>query len=103
LKAEITIPPELVSAIVEDVVARLRPMIATRKEEVSDAILTPEQLAQSLQVTKQWIYERVSLGEIPHTKVGRYLRFRKSVIDKWIDSISLPSSNHLSKPLKAMK
>jgi excisionase family DNA binding protein len=99
VKAELNIPPELVSAIAEEVVASLKPLLTARKA-VEDAILTPDQLAGYLHVTKQWVYERVHLGEIPHTKVGKYLRFRKSAIEKWIETQSAPAVSPLSRKLK---
>jgi excisionase family DNA binding protein len=103
MKVELGIPPELVTAIAQAVTEELKPLIASRKVEAQDDILTPEQLAEYLQVSKQWVYERVSLGEIPHTKVGKYLRFRKTAIEKWIESQSIPATNPLSRSLKVIK
>jgi len=103
VKVEIPIPPEVIGAIAKEVADNLKPLLASRKVENQDAILTPEQLAEYLRVSKQWVYQRVSLEKIPHTKVGKYLRFRKSAIDKWIESQSVPTSNPLSRSLKAIK
>ena len=103
MKIEIPIPPEVIGAIVKEITDNLKPLLATRKTENQDAILTPQQLAEYLRVSRQWVYERVSLGEIPHIKVGKYLRFRKSHIDNWIESQFIPASNPLSRPLKELK
>ena len=78
----------------------MRPLLVPKKGEDEDAIFTPEQLAGYLQVTKQWVYERVALGEIPYAKVGKYLRFRKSAIDRWVESQSCPTSSTLSRRLQ---
>lgn len=48
-------------------------------------ILTAKQLADYLQVNKLTIYKRVRLGEIPTVKMGRALRFKKDIIDKWLE------------------
>ena len=48
-------------------------------------ILTAKQLADYLQVNELTIYKRVRLGEIPTVKMGRALRFKKDIIDKWLE------------------
>lgn len=103
MKVELDIHPELITAIAQAVTEELKPLIANRKIEAHDDLLTPGELAKYLQIRKQWVYERVSLGEIPYTKVGKYLRFRKTAIDKWIESQSVPAVNHLSRSLKVIK
>ena len=54
-------------------------------------ILTPEQLAQRLQVKPSWVYEqtRVRAGirdadSLPYIKMGRYLRFDWSDVLEWL-------------------
>lgn len=48
-------------------------------------IMTTRQLADYLQLNELTIYKRVQLGEIPVVKVGRVLRFKKNIIDKWLE------------------
>ena len=48
-------------------------------------VMTAKQLADYLQLNELTIYKRVRLGEIPVVKVGRALRFKKEVIDKWLE------------------
>lgn len=48
-------------------------------------VMTAKQLADYLQVNELTIYKRVRLGEIPVVKVGRVLRFKKDLIDKWLE------------------
>ena len=102
LKLETNVPQELLQEIAQKVVWELRPLLGKRSRDADDPYLTPDQLALYLGVTKQWVYERVHLGELPYIKVGRFLRFRKSVIDKWLESISVPASNPLSRSLKVI-
>ena len=51
-----------------------------------DIILNKKKLARYLNVDVSWIDKKVSANEIPFFKIGKYVRFRKPNIDKWIDS-----------------
>jgi len=48
-------------------------------------IMTAKQLADYLRVNELTIYKRVRLGEIPVVKIGRALRFKKDIIDRWLE------------------
>ena len=48
-------------------------------------VMTVKQLAGYLQLNELTIYKRVRLGEIPAVKVERSLRFKKDVIDRWLE------------------
>jgi excisionase family DNA binding protein len=50
-------------------------------------LLTAEELAERLRVTKCWIYTEVRAGRLPHVRLGRYVRFRADAIDSWIEQI----------------
>ena len=41
----------------------------------------------------QWVYERTSKNEIPHMKVGKYLRFKQQTIKHWAGGMSVPDVN----------
>lgn len=41
-------------------------------------------LAGLLGVPISWVYERTARGEIPHYRVGRYIRFRISEVEHWL-------------------
>jgi hypothetical protein len=46
--------------------------------DVSQELLTIDELAERLKVPKSWIYSRTRLkgpGALPHLKLGKYLRF----------------------------
>jgi excisionase family DNA binding protein len=47
-------------------------------------ILTPEELAEYLKIPANSIYDM--LNEIPHLVLAGRVRFRRSSIDKWLDS-----------------
>lgn len=54
-----------------------------------DEIMTIDELAKYLKVTKKTIYYLIYQKSLPTVKFGsRLLRFRKSDIDKWIESKS---------------
>lgn len=48
-------------------------------------VMTAKQLAEYLQLNELTIYKRVRLGEIPAVKMGKALRFKKEVIDRWLE------------------
>ena len=55
-----------------------------------DDVLTIEELAIYLKISKSTLYKLVREGKIPAQKVGRHWRFRKMAIDRWLDEARLP-------------
>lgn len=51
-----------------------------------DEMLTIEELAAYLKLKPQTIYKWAQTGKIPGAKFGKEWRFRRSTIEKWIDS-----------------
>jgi excisionase family DNA binding protein len=102
LKVETDFPDPVIEAIAERVVASLRPLLV-RRQDPPDAILTTDQLAEYLGIGKQRVYEAASRKTIPFFKVGKSLRFRKSSIDKWIESQSVPVASRRFRPLDNVK
>lgn len=47
--------------------------------------MTVKQLSDYLQLNELTIYKKVRLGEIPAVKMGKALRFKKEIIDKWLE------------------
>ncbi len=47
-------------------------------------LLTVDQLAERLGVTKDWIWAQTRAGQIPHVQLGRYRRFREEAIEEWL-------------------
>lgn len=76
-----------IKAIAQTVVEMLRPILSGKGNSRSDdVIFDVPGLAEYLKVDDSWVYKQVSLKTIPYFKNGKYTRFRKSAIDKWIDS-----------------
>jgi excisionase family DNA binding protein len=51
-------------------------------------LLTVDEIAAALRVSPSWVYERVrkrGRDQMPHVKIGKYLRFRLSEVRTWID------------------
>jgi excisionase family DNA binding protein len=95
-------PDPVIEAIAQRVVATLRPLLV-RKLDTPDDILTVDQLAVYLGIGKQRVYEAVSRNTIPYFKVGKSLRFKKSAVDKWIESKSVPVASPRFRPLGIVK
>jgi len=47
--------------------------------------MTAEQLAAYLSFSKNWIYRKAEAGELPGIKIGNRWRFKKSIIDRWLE------------------
>jgi excisionase family DNA binding protein len=104
MKAELTLPQELVDLIADKVFEKLKPLISGHGEHEEENIYTPETLSQYLQVDISWVYRQVSDKTIPYFKTGKYVRFKKSSIDKWITSREkqpIPKFRHLRNRLTA--
>jgi excisionase family DNA binding protein len=85
--------PEDIKAIAEAVLQGQKTFLeGTDKRYEDDALFDVQGLAEYLHVSKQWVYERTHLREIPHIKVQGLLRFRKREIDKWLNSHNVPST-----------
>jgi len=58
-------------------------------------VMTIDDLASYLQVSKSSLYKLAQDGKVPGQKVGRYWRFHKAAIDAWLmDNKSRPSAMH---------
>lgn len=55
-------------------------------------VLTIEELAVYLKISKSTLYKLVREGKIPSQKIGRHWRFRKGAIDHWLDDLPAESS-----------
>lgn len=53
-----------------------------------DQVLTIDELATYLKVSKSTLYKLVQEGKVPGQKVGRHWRFRRETIDRWLDRTS---------------
>lgn len=49
-----------------------------------DQVLTIEELAAYLKISKSTLYKLAQNGEVPGQKVGKHWRFRRDIIDQWM-------------------
>ena len=54
-------------------------------DELPGDVLTIEELAIYLKISKSSLYKIVREGKIPAQKVGRHWRFLKKAIDRWLE------------------
>ena len=52
----------------------------------SSSVLTIEDLAEYLKISKSTLYKLAQRGELPGIKVGRHWRFHKNAVDEWLKS-----------------
>ena len=48
-------------------------------------LLTADEVAQQLRVTRFRVYELARRGDLPAVKLGRTLRFSQTTLREWID------------------
>jgi excisionase family DNA binding protein len=47
-------------------------------------LLTVDEVADRLGVTRDWVWAQARAGRIPHVQLGRYRRFREETLDAWL-------------------
>lgn len=100
MKAEFNIDLE---SLTEEITAKIVKALQrqhTNCKAQDDQLFTVKSLAEYLAVSDQWVYERIQRHEIPVLKVGKFPRFKKSDIEKWLDTLKTPAMNVLSSRLK---
>jgi len=65
----------------------------------TDPLLTADEVAALLQVTKAWVYAQTRAERIPHVPLGRYVRYRRSAVLQWISELERSSSVRVRMPL----
>jgi excisionase family DNA binding protein len=50
-------------------------------------LLTADEVAGLLRMTPAWVYAETRRNRIPHMRLGRYFRYRRSAIEAWIREI----------------
>lgn len=53
----------------------------------ADELLTADDVAAMLRVTKAWVYAETRRGALPHIRLGRYVRYRRAAVLAWIEAI----------------
>ena len=53
----------------------------------NDDLLTASEVAALLRMTAGWVYAETRANRIPHLRLGRYVRYRRSAIEQWMGDI----------------
>ena len=48
-------------------------------------LYTVQEVAALLSVPVSWVYSHVASGDMPHVKVGRYVRFYPRAVMAWVE------------------
>ncbi len=80
----------LAKALAQELAKELLPLLQARVKGQEDKVFGVRELAQYLGQKPSWVYAHIS--EIPHTKKGGFLMFKKSAIDKWLEPDYYPIS-----------
>ncbi len=59
-------------------------MSAAPETRNSDELLEAKTLADEWHVPETWIYAAARDGRLPHVKLGRYVRFRRSAVEEYL-------------------
>lgn len=52
-----------------------------------DKLLTADDVADLMRVTRAWVYAETRRNAIPHLRLGRYVRYRRAAIEAWMAQI----------------
>ena len=64
--------------------------------DVANEIMTVEEVAAYLRLQPQTIYKWAQEKRIPAAKLGKEWRFRKSILDRWLDQQILGGDSKLA-------
>jgi excisionase family DNA binding protein len=75
-----------IDAIATKVVELIKPLLINISKADQSSLLDLKGLAEYLNVKESWVYDQIKHKKITYTKMGKYLRFKKSAIDKYLES-----------------
>ena len=56
-------------------------------------LLTVDAVAERLGVTNEWVWAQARAGRVPHVQLGRYRRFRKEALARWLEDLELHAAD----------
>ena len=72
-----------------------------RTDELAD-LLTLNEVVAWLRVPRSWVYERTRMGQIPHVKLGKYLRFSRPALAEWLGAQRRVGPSNAPSPLEGI-
>jgi len=55
---------------------------------MNQSLISINEMAEKLSVPVSWLYQRTRTNEIPHYKVGKYVRFEENEVWDWLKKIN---------------
>jgi excisionase family DNA binding protein len=79
-----------IQLLAKELLKELLPKLKTSEEtSANDFVFDVKQLSEYLNVPESWVYRQTCDHNIPYYKLGRYNRFKKTEIDKWLEEKSV--------------
>lgn len=63
-----------------------------------DQLLTADDVADLMRVTRAWVYAETRRDALPHLRLGRYVRYRRSAIDAWMITVEHGPGSSAARP-----
>ena len=60
------------------------PCDGSHERDGRDQLLTADEVAELMQVTRAWVYAETRRNALPHLRLGRYVRYRRAAIEAWM-------------------
>lgn len=54
---------------------------------MTDRLLNAKEVAELLSVPASWPLEQARAGNIPHVRLGHYVRFRREAVLAWLEEL----------------
>lgn len=62
--------------------------------DMTEPLLTADEVAAMLGVPASWVYEQSRAGRIPTVTLGRYRRYRRQAIEAWLEQLESTEDGH---------
>jgi excisionase family DNA binding protein len=82
-------------------VKSLTPEGSAPRDELAE-LLTLDEVVTWLRVPRSWVYERTRKGQIPHVKLGKYLRFPRQALAEWLGAQNREGPSSAGSPLEGI-
>lgn len=56
-------------------------------DTLAEDLLTADEVATMLRMKRAWVYAETRRGSLPHVRLGRYVRYRRSAVTAWVESL----------------
>jgi excisionase family DNA binding protein len=57
---------------------------------MSDRLLTAREVAERLGTNESWVREHTRAGNIPHVRLGRWVRYEWEAVSAWLETCKQP-------------